>query len=171
MATAVLRTFLGNIARPIALHPRAPVLVVATPAGQLHELGAIIVAAASTSMGWRVVYAGACLPAEEIVSLAIHQGARAVGLSVVHPTDDPILPQELKLLRRLLPGATRILVGGGPAALTSPISMRSVPFEWEALKISGRSSISCEVKTPRAPLIVAEALLEQSDFAASEVRR
>ena len=112
VATAVLRTFLGNIARPIALHPRAPVLVVATPAGQLHELGAIIVAAASTSMGWRVVYAGACLPAEEIVSLAIHQGARAVGLSVVHPTDDPILPQELKLLRRLLPGATRILVGG-----------------------------------------------------------
>ena len=112
VATAVLRTFLGNIARPIALHPRAPVLVVATPSGQLHELGAIIVAAASTGMGWRVVYGGACLPAEEIVSVAIHQGARAVGLSIVHPTDDPLLPQELKLLRRLLPGATRILVGG-----------------------------------------------------------
>jgi methylmalonyl-CoA mutase cobalamin-binding domain/chain len=112
VATAVLRTFLGNIARPIALHPRAPVLVVTTPSGQLHELGAIIVAAAATGMGWRVVYGGACLPAEEIASMAIQQGARAVGLSVVHPTDDPVLPQELKLLRRLLPGATRILVGG-----------------------------------------------------------
>jgi methylmalonyl-CoA mutase cobalamin-binding domain/chain len=112
VATAVLRTFLGNIARPIALHPRAPVLVVTTPSGQLHELGAIIVAAAATGLGWRVVYGGACLPAEEIASMAIQQGARAVGLSVVHPTDDPVLPQELKLLRRLLPGATRILVGG-----------------------------------------------------------
>ncbi len=112
VATAVLRTFLGNIARPIALHPRAPVLVVTTPSGQLHELGAIIVAAAATSMGWRVVYGGACLPAEEIASMSIQQGARAVGLSIVHPTDDPVLPQELKLLRRLLPGATRILVGG-----------------------------------------------------------
>jgi DNA-binding transcriptional MerR regulator/methylmalonyl-CoA mutase cobalamin-binding subunit len=112
VATAVLRTFLGNIARPIALHPRAPVLVVTTPSGQLHELGAIIVAAAATSMGWRVVYGGACLPAEEIASMSIQQGARAVGLSVVHPTDDPVLSQELRLLRRLLPGSTRILVGG-----------------------------------------------------------
>jgi methylmalonyl-CoA mutase cobalamin-binding subunit len=112
IATAVLRTFLGNIARPIALHPRAPVLVVTTPAGQLHELGAIIVAAAATGMGWRVVYGGACMPAEEIASMAIQHGARAVGLSVVHPKDDPGLSLELKLLRRLLPSTTRILVGG-----------------------------------------------------------
>lgn len=116
VATAVLRTFLGNIARPIALHPRAPVLVVTTPAGQLHELGAIIVAAAATGMGWRVVYGGACLPAEEIASMAIQQGARAVGLSMVHPTDDPGMSLELKLLRRLLPGSIRILVGGRASA-------------------------------------------------------
>jgi len=116
VATAVLRTFLGNIARPIALHPRTPVLVVTTPAGQLHELGAIIVAAAATGMGWRVVYGGACMPAEEIASMAIQQGARAVGLSVVHPTDDPGLSLELKLLRRLLPGSIRILVGGRASA-------------------------------------------------------
>jgi DNA-binding transcriptional MerR regulator/methylmalonyl-CoA mutase cobalamin-binding subunit len=112
VATAVLRTFLGHIARPIALHPRAPVLVVTTPSGQHHELGAIIVAAAATGIGWRVVYGGACLPAEEIASMAIEQRARAVGLSVVHPTDDPALSLELQLLRRLLPPSTPILVGG-----------------------------------------------------------
>jgi len=112
VATSVLRTFLGNIARPIALHPRAPVLVVTTPAGQIHELGAIIVAAAATGLGWRVVYGGACLPAEEIAGMAIAQGARAVGLSIVHPTDDPGVSLELQLLRRLLPATTRILVGG-----------------------------------------------------------
>lgn len=112
VATSVLRTFLGNIARPIALHPRAPVLVVTTPAGQIHELGAIIVAAAATGLGWRVVYGGASLPAEEIAGMAIEQGARAVGLSLVHPTDDPRIALELQLLRRMLPPSTRILVGG-----------------------------------------------------------
>lgn len=116
VATAVLRTFLGHIARPIALHPRAPVLVVTTPSGQHHELGAIIVAAAATGIGWRVVYGGACLPAEEIASMAIEQRARAVGLSVVHPTDDPALSLELQLLRRLLPPSTPILVGGRASA-------------------------------------------------------
>lgn len=112
VATSVLRTFLGNIARPIALHPKAPVMVVTTPAGQIHELGAIIVAAAATGLGWRVVYGGVCLPAEEIAGMAIEQGARAVGLSVVHPSDDPGISLELRLLRRLLPASTRILVGG-----------------------------------------------------------
>ena len=116
VATAVLRTFLGHIARPIALHPRAPVLVVTTPSGQHHELGAIIVAAAATGIGWRVVYGGACLPAEEIASMAIEQRACAVGLSVVHPTDDPALSLELQLLRRLLPPSTPILVGGRASA-------------------------------------------------------
>lgn len=116
VATSVLRTFLGNIARPIALHPRAPVMVVTTPSGQVHELGAIIVAAAATGLGWRVVYGGVCLPAEEIAGMATEQGAKAVGLSVVHPTDDPSLALELKLLRRLLPASTRILVGGRASA-------------------------------------------------------
>jgi hypothetical protein len=52
------------------------------------------------------------LPAEEIASMATEQRARAVGLSVVHPTDDPALSLELQLLRRLLPPSTPILVGG-----------------------------------------------------------
>ena len=112
VATSVLRTFLGNIARPIALHPRAPVMMVTTPSGQVHELGAIIVAAAATGLGWRVIYGGACLPAEEIAGMATEQGAKAVGLSVVHPADDPSMALELKLLRRLLPASTRILIGG-----------------------------------------------------------
>ena len=44
--------------------------------------------------------------------MATEQRARAVGLSVVHPTDDPALSLELQLLRRLLPPSTPILVGG-----------------------------------------------------------
>ncbi len=112
MATAVLRTFLGNVARPIALHPRAPGILITTPAGQIHELGAILVAAAASGLGWKIVYCGPSMPAEEIASAAAQNPVRAVGLSVVHPSDDPTLGQELMRLRRLLPKETVILVGG-----------------------------------------------------------
>jgi methylmalonyl-CoA mutase cobalamin-binding domain/chain len=116
VATAVLRTFLGNLSRPIALHPRAPVMLMTTPAGQLHELGALMAATTANGLGWRVLYCGASLPAEEIASAAIQNGVRAVGLSVVHPSDDPVLGAELRRLRRLLPPAVAILVGGRAAA-------------------------------------------------------
>jgi DNA-binding transcriptional MerR regulator/methylmalonyl-CoA mutase cobalamin-binding subunit len=112
IASATIRTFLGHAARPISVHPNAPVLLATTPAGQLHELGAIMVAAAATSHGWRVVYAGACLPSEEIVSAAVAHRVAAVALSIVHPEDDPHLPKELRRLRRLLPRCMHIIVGG-----------------------------------------------------------
>lgn len=116
VASSCIRTFVTQMTRPVALHPRAPVMVATTPSGQLHELGAVLVAAAATHGGWRVVYAGISLPSEEIVSVALAQGARAVALSIVHPEDDPDLPTELRRLRRLLPAGIHILVGGRASA-------------------------------------------------------
>ncbi len=112
VATAALRTFLGQVSRPIAVHPAAPSLLVTTPAGQLHELGAVLAAAAAAGHGWRVTYAGAAMPAEEIAAAARTSGARAVALSIVHPADDPAMDGELRRLRRLLPSEVSILVGG-----------------------------------------------------------
>lgn len=112
LASAVVRTFLGHVARPLALHSAAPNLVATTPAGQLHELGAVLAAACATAHGWRVTYLGASLPAEEIVNAARQCEARAVALSLVHPEDDPALPPELARLRRLLPAHVAILAGG-----------------------------------------------------------
>jgi methylmalonyl-CoA mutase cobalamin-binding domain/chain len=94
----------------------APVLVVATPAGQLHELGAVMVAAAAADAGWNVVYLGTSLPAAEIAGAAIQNRAKAVALSIVYPADDPNLPTELENLRRYLPPTTHILAGGRSAA-------------------------------------------------------
>jgi DNA-binding transcriptional MerR regulator/methylmalonyl-CoA mutase cobalamin-binding subunit len=112
IASAAIRTFLGQVARPISVHPGAPVLLATTPAGQSHELGAVMVAAAATSHGWRVVYAGASLPAEEIVSAALAHRVAAVALSIVHPEDDPLLAAELRRMRRLLPKTIPVVVGG-----------------------------------------------------------
>lgn len=111
-ASAILRTFLGHAAKPFADAEGAPVLVVATPSGQLHELGALLVGAAAVNLGWRVTYLGAALPAAEIAGAARQNRARAVALSLVYPEDDPRLEGELARLRELLPAGMPLLTGG-----------------------------------------------------------
>jgi DNA-binding transcriptional MerR regulator/methylmalonyl-CoA mutase cobalamin-binding subunit len=110
-ATAVVRLFLGRAARPFAGVQDAPVLIVVTPAGQLHELGALLVAAAAANLGWRVIYLGSALGAADIAGAARQHHARAIALSIVYPADDPNLPGELVRLRGLLPD-TAIVAGG-----------------------------------------------------------
>jgi len=111
-ATAVLRVHLARSVGDFAARADAPVLVTATPAGQLHELGALLAAAAAANLGWNVVYLGASLPAAEIAGAAVQRKARAVALSLVYPHDDPALVPALELLRELLPASTALLVGG-----------------------------------------------------------
>jgi len=111
MAAAAVRRFLGNI-RYGSHGETAPLMIVATPTGQVHELGALMVAATADSEGWRVLYLGASLPAEELAAAAQRSGARAVALSIVYPADDPRLLDELALLRHHLPDTTTVVVGG-----------------------------------------------------------
>jgi methylmalonyl-CoA mutase cobalamin-binding subunit len=85
---------------------------VATPAGQLHELGALLVGAIAANLGWQVTSLGASLPALEIAGAACQKKARAVALSLVYPEDDANLPGELTRLREALPEDTTLLVGG-----------------------------------------------------------
>lgn len=113
MATAVLRTFLGRALDSIYIAEAAPYLVVATPSGQTHELGALMMAIIAASEGWRVLYLGASLPVEDIAGAARQVGAKGVALSVVYPPDDPKLPSELERLRLDLGEGVAILAGGG----------------------------------------------------------
>lgn len=118
-ASAAIRAFLAHAARPFALPVNAPHVVVATPTGQIHELGAIMAAAAASDLGWRVTYLGTSLPAAEIAGSAAHNNARAVALSIVYPSDDELLPEELERLRRYLPPDVKIIVGGRASAAYS----------------------------------------------------
>jgi methylmalonyl-CoA mutase cobalamin-binding subunit len=111
-ATAALRAFLGSVAGPFGAVDHAPVLLVATPAGQVHELGALLAGAMAANLGWRVVYLGASLPAAEIAGAARQTQARAVALSLVYPEDDSRLEGELRRLRELLPAEVWLLAGG-----------------------------------------------------------
>ena len=130
-ATAVLRVFLSQAARPFGGTENAPVLLVTTPAGQIHELGALLVGAAAANLGWHVTYLGASLPAAEIAGAARQKRARAVALSLVYPEDDSRLESELARLRESLPPEIAILVGG-----------RAMPAYRDALGKIGATQVS-----------------------------
>lgn len=91
-----------------------PAIVIGTPAGQRHELGALLCSAVAAEEGWRVVYLGADLPADEIARAADRRNATVVALSVVYPIGEPRIAGELRRVRELLPDVT-ILVGGAAA--------------------------------------------------------
>jgi len=111
-ATGMMRAFLTNLSKPFGGSQTSPGLIVATPVGQLHELGALLVAGLAANLGWQVTYLGASLPAAEIAGAARQKQARAVALSLVYPEDDPALEGELRTLRDLLPAEVALLVGG-----------------------------------------------------------
>ena len=115
VGTTVLRRTLEWIDGGVDVEADAPVILVTTPADQRHELGAQLAATAATSLGWRSVYPGANLPAEDIVLGAGASGARAVGLSIVFPTDDPALAGELLRIREGIGADVALLVGGSGA--------------------------------------------------------
>ncbi|OYV64662.1 MAG: hypothetical protein B7Z72_12980 [Gemmatimonadetes bacterium 21-71-4] len=94
----------------------APRLVVATPAGERHEVGALFAAAAAIADGWRVTYLGADLPAREIAHVAAATGARGVALSVVSPREPGPILDEIRALRAALPAERFLIVGGAGAA-------------------------------------------------------
>jgi DNA-binding transcriptional MerR regulator/methylmalonyl-CoA mutase cobalamin-binding subunit len=130
-ATAAIRLFLCNFAKPFGAMDNAPVLVVATPAGQVHELGALLVGATAANLGWQVTYLGASLPAAEIAGAAQQRRARAIALSLVYPEDDSRLEGELTRLRRSLPDEVKLLVGGRamPAYREALEKVAALPIE------------------------------------------
>ncbi|MES1244592.1 MAG: MerR family transcriptional regulator [Acidobacteriota bacterium] len=115
LASAAVRSFLGGMVRSCDASATAPHLLSTTPARQRHELGALIVAVVAAGEGWRATYLGPDLPPEEIAAAAREKGARAVALSLVYPPDDALLGDDLRRLRRLLPPATALIVGGRAA--------------------------------------------------------
>ena len=115
LASSVIRSFLFNLLESYSINDSAPVLVSATPIGQEHELGALIAGVIAASAGWKVVYLGSNLPAEEIGSVVSYLNAKVVAISLVYPSDDPSLSKELKKLKQILTSNISIIAGGRAA--------------------------------------------------------
>lgn len=112
LATAVIRSFLVSLIEQNKHREDAPIIISATPRGQDHELGAMIVGVTAASLGWKVIYLGPNLPVEEIAAVADSLEAKVVALSIVYPGDDKQLKLDLQNLKRMVPENLNILVGG-----------------------------------------------------------
>lgn len=90
----------------------SPGILVTTPVGSRHVIGAALIGAAVALEGWNVIYLGADLPAECIVDAVDVSGVEVVALSIVYSPANADLPGELQALRAQLPSETMLVVGG-----------------------------------------------------------
>lgn len=97
-----------------------PRVVIATPAGERHAIGAALVGTWAAAEKWNPVYLGADLPAADIASSAAASSARVVALSLVYVHDRQRILREMRALRALLPADVSLIVGGAGAATLEP---------------------------------------------------
>lgn len=116
MASSIIRSLTYILRNNTPCPAHAPRMIVSTPIGQLHELGALLAAIIAELKGWQVTYLGANLPAEEIAAAVKYTKARAVTLSISFSSDDHVVPKELRRLRKLLGNDVALIVGGRSAA-------------------------------------------------------
>ncbi len=115
MTSAVIRSLTYILRNNNPCSANAPRMIVSTPIGQLHELGALLAAIMAELSGWQVTYLGANLPAEEIAAAVKFTNACALTISISFATDDHIVPKELRRLKKLIGNDVALIVGGRAA--------------------------------------------------------
>jgi MerR family transcriptional regulator, light-induced transcriptional regulator len=111
LATGVAGSLVARLAAAAGNPADAPLVVVATPSGEQHEIGALLVAGEAAAQGWRVAYLGPSVPADDIVGAAMETGARCVALSVVYGPNGRS-HAEVAAVRAGLPSGVDLVVGG-----------------------------------------------------------
>lgn len=148
LASAVIRSLLGSMFVSTPADSGGPLILTTTPAGQLHEFGALMVSVMASSIGWRTMYLGPNLPAEDIAAAVAQRDADAVAISIVYPPDDPHLQLELKKLSRLIGDGVRIIAGGRAAR-----EYASLLKEINAVKITDLSDLKKKLNEIRRELV------------------
>ena len=121
-SSAVMRGLLFSLMRFYPSSDSGPRVVVATPAGEYHELGALMIAMLATMHGWRVLYLGTNLPAEEIAFAVEEVGAALLMLSVSNLEPEAVTG-EISAIEKSIAPTVEILVGGRAAAV--PVGSRA----------------------------------------------
>ncbi|MEO8337476.1 MAG: cobalamin-dependent protein [bacterium] len=115
LVSSVVHTLVMGVMHDVAPGGDAPRVVVATPAGERHAIGAALAGAAAAAQGWRVIFLGADLPAADIATCATDVDAQLVALSVVYVENRADMLAELRALRSMLPARIGMIVGGAGA--------------------------------------------------------
>ncbi|MBI3504364.1 MAG: cobalamin B12-binding domain-containing protein [Proteobacteria bacterium] len=115
LASAAALAIIFEAMRSVPTAPGAPRLLVTTPSGERHAVGAALSAAAAALDGWSIVYLGVDVPAADIVAAASASRADAVALSVVHSDEPAAVVRELHQVRAAMRANVTLLVGGAAA--------------------------------------------------------
>ena len=130
LVSSVLHDMIVETMRAFGRKAGAPRVLVATPAGDRHVIGAALVGAAAAMEGWEVLYLGADLPAAEIADAARAAAVDVVAMSIVYLEDRERVLGELRALRSRLPAGTTLLAGGtGAHALSAELAAMDVRVE------------------------------------------
>lgn len=116
LVSAELRSLIGALSRLHAHPEAAPRLVLATPAGEQHELGTLVAALVASGAGFAALYLGPALPAAEIVEAARRTSPRAVVLGYTGGESAPGGLDCIAEVARDLPEGVELWVGGAGAA-------------------------------------------------------
>lgn len=117
LASSILQDILVATMRGFSQRDGALRVLVATPAGERHAIGAVLVGTAAALHGWNVLYLGADLPAAEIAAAAVAADVTMVAVSIVYVDDRRRVVGEIRSLRGRLPGTIALVVGGSGAML------------------------------------------------------
>lgn len=125
-ATSIIRAHLLGLFQGISVPPSASVSVVATLAGEGHDLGALFVALLAAEAGQRVVFLGGSLPVSEIILAVESTRASRLMLSLVAQPMDEAQAQLDSLSSEVAPGVTILVGGRGASRLRLPARCRCV---------------------------------------------
>jgi DNA-binding transcriptional MerR regulator/methylmalonyl-CoA mutase cobalamin-binding subunit len=110
VANTVVRAFLWDLLRTVAIADTAPKLVVATPRGQSSEIGALIIAIVAAESGWRSKYLGLNLHPADIAAAAVHFNARAAVLRATEACGGSFYEADIASLEEILSSDIKLII-------------------------------------------------------------
>jgi len=110
-----LRNLLAGLLRSRAAVGQ-PLVLLAAPAGERHELSLLLAALLVADAGLALCYMGSDLPAQGVAAAARRAGASVVGLALADDDNQRAAAAEVRRIERGLPPAVELWLGGRAAA-------------------------------------------------------
>jgi methanogenic corrinoid protein MtbC1 len=114
LTSGLLRNLLVSLIRT-RRRAVGPTVLLATPSGERHELGILLVTLLVADAGLGFCYLGADLPADQVVDAAARARVNVVGLSLVNGENRRIAVAEVRQIEAELPLGTELWLGGRDA--------------------------------------------------------
>ena len=157
LATAITETLMGLAAPAVFATPSTEgTAVVACVPGELHSIGARMIADTMQLSGWNTHYLGANLPVADLASYVKKEAPALVALSISLRSHQPQIPNTVKAVRSAQPNVT-IMVGGQGLGSDGPALAAREGVHWmvdilavEDYLVRQRSAVTDDVPTLEA---------------------